>query len=216
MNFLQMSLDGRLVRGHDHPAGGGLTPEAALESLKAGNTRFVTGRAEHPHSDRSRLSHLHQKGQAPLAAVLSCSDSRVPVELLFDQGFGDVFVIRAAGQVAGVDQAGSVEYAVDHLGVPLVLVLGHTDCGAVKAAVSGEKATGVLGQLLARLDPVVDQVRDLPAEARVAAAIEKNVDWIIKELRDNCPGLAAAEKAGRVRLTGAIYHLDSGKVEFRN
>ena len=193
-----------------------VSPETALETLKAGNSRFVTGRVEHPHSDHGRVQTLSREGQAPIAAVLGCSDSRVPVELIFDQGFGDVFVIRAAGQVAGTDQLGSVEYAVEHLGVPLVVVLGHTDCGAVKAAVGGEKAPGALGQLLARLDPVVAEVKDVPEDRRVAAAIEKNVDHIIKELRAGGPALAAAEKAGQVLLIGAVYHLDSGKVEFRN
>lgn len=191
------------------------TPDSALAALAEGQARFVSGRPAHPHADQATREGLAAHGQTPLAAVLACSDSRAPVELLFDQGFGDLFIVRAAGQVPGPDQVGSLEYAVAHLGVPLVLVLGHTKCGAVTAAVQRAQEPGALGQLLARLDPVVQAVAHLPESQRVEAAVEKTVDHIVGELRRQSPTLAQAEKDGRIRILGAIYNLDSGKVVFR-
>jgi len=191
------------------------TFDSALTALKNGNARFVAGAPQYPNQNQKMRDKLTDEGQAPLAAVLACSDSRVPVELLFDQGFGDLFVIRAAGQVAGPDQMGSLEYAVEHLGVPLILVLGHTRCGAITAAVKKAQETGALGQLLARLGPVVKAVEDLPEDKRVEAAIGKTVEFIERELRQGSPTLARAEKEGRVRIVGAVYHLETGKVEYR-
>lgn len=190
------------------------TFDSALTALQNGNARFAAGASKHPNQDQSVREQLTAEGQAPLAAVLACSDSRVPVELLFDLGFGDLFVIRAAGQVAGPDQLGSLEYAVEHLGVPLILVLGHTRCGAVTAAVNKAQETGALGRLLARLDPVVKAVEGLPEDKRVEAAIGKTVEYIKDELRRGSPALAGAEKEGRVRIVGAVYHLETGKVEY--
>ena len=191
------------------------TIESALRDLEGGNARFVAGRPTYPRGDVLTRSRLDAHGQTPLAAVLACSDSRAPVELLFDQGFGDVFVIRAAGQVAGVDQIGSLEYAVVHLGVPLILVLGHTKCGAVTAALAKAQEPGALGQLLTHFDPVVKEVEDLPEDQRLNAAIEKAVDHIRQELRAKSSVLAQVEKEGRVKIAGAVYHLESGRVEFR-
>lgn len=191
------------------------TFDSALTALKNGNTRFLDGQPQHPNEDKNLRDKLTNEGQAPLAAVLACSDSRAPVELLFDLGFGDLFIVRAAGQVAGPDQIGSLEYAVEHLGVPMVLVLGHTRCGAITAAVAKAQESGALGQLLGRLDPVVKAVEDLPEDQRVAAAIGKTVDFIVDELRRNSPVLAKAEQDKRARIIGAVYHLESGRVEFR-
>ena len=196
---------------HHHPH----TFEAALKALKEGNGRFVSGKVNHPHQDKTLRDQLAAEGQAPLAAVLACSDSRAPVELLFDQGFGDLFIVRAAGQVAGPDQIGSLEYAAEHLGVPVILVLGHTKCGAITAAVGGAKEAGALGGLLDRLAPVVKAVENLPEKEKMAAAVDMTVDFIIAELRAKSEGLAQAEKEGRLRLVGAVYHLESGKVEFK-
>lgn len=191
------------------------TFDSALSALKEGNQRFAAAEARHPHQDGELRLKLAAEGQTPLAAVLACSDSRAPVELLFDLGFGDLFIVRAAGQVAGPDQIGSIEYAVEHLGVPLVLVLGHTKCGAITAAVGGAKEAGDLGGLLARLTPVVKAVENLPESEKLPAAVDKTVDFIIEELRSKSEALAKAEKDGRVRLTGAVYHLDSGQVKFK-
>lgn len=192
------------------------TFDSTLKALTDGNSRFVAGKPDHPHQDQGLRDKLVKEGQTPMAAVLSCSDSRVPSELLFDQGFGDLFSIRAAGQVAGPDQIGSVEYAVEHLGTPVVLVLGHSNCGAVTAAVGKAQEPGALGQLLGRLDPVVKEVEGLPEDQRVAAAIGKTVDFIVEELRRSSPALARAEKEGRTRIVGAVYYLEDGRVELRN
>lgn len=192
------------------------TFDSALTALKNGNARFLDGQPQHPNEDKGLRDKLTSEGQAPLAAVLACSDSRAPVELLFDLGFGDLFIVRAAGQVAGPDQTGSLEYAVEHLGVPMVLVLGHTRCGAITAAVAKAQEPGALGQLLGRLDPVVKAVEDLPEDQRVSAAIGKTVDFIVEELRRGSPVLAKAEQEKRARIIGAVYHLESGRVEFRN
>lgn len=192
------------------------TFDSALTALKNGNARFVAGSPQHPNEDKTLRDKLANEGQTPLAAILACSDSRAPVELLFDLGFGDLFIVRAAGQVAGVDQIGSLEYAVEHLGAPMALVLGHTRCGAITAAVGKAREPGALGQLLSRLDPVVKAVEGLPEDQRVAAAIGQTVDFIVEELRQNSQVLAKAEKEGRARLVGAVYHLESGQVEFRN
>ena len=188
--------------------------ESALQELKDGNARFLAGRSKHPHQDLLLRDRLDREGQTPLAAVLACSDSRAPVELIFDQGFGDLFIVRAAGQVAGPDQIGSLEYAVEHLEVPLILVLGHTHCGAVTAAVNGAREEGALGELLARLDPVVKMVEHLPLEERAEAAVEKNVSFILQELTAKSRTLARAEGEKRVRLAGAVDMLQSGEVKF--
>lgn len=191
------------------------TFDSALSTLKEGNRRFAASEAGHPHQDVELRSRLAAEGQAPLAAVLACSDSRAPVELLFDLGFGDLFIVRAAGQVAGPDQIGSIEYAVEHLGVPLVLVLGHSNCGAITAAVGRAEESGALGGLLARLAPVVDAVESLPESEKLPAAVDKAVDLVIEELRSKSYTLAKAEKEGRVHLAGAVYHLENGKVKFK-
>ena len=112
-------------------AASGISADEALRLLKEGNSRYVDGKPQHPRQDRARRALTAAQGQHPLAAVLTCSDSRVPAEIIFDQGIGDLFVVRVAGNVAATDEIGSIEYAVDHLATPLVVVLGHTQCGAV-------------------------------------------------------------------------------------
>jgi len=187
---------------------------SALQELKNGNQRFVDNKSTRPRQDKARRDDLCAHGQAPLAAILSCSDSRVPVELVFDQGFGDVFVIRVAGNVPGVDEMGSIEYAVKHLGVPLVVVLGHTNCGAVQAAVKEADEPGALGQLLARLKPVVQSVADLPPEKKVSAAVRNNVEQGVKQLTSQSPTLAKAVQEGRTKIVGAVYQIEDGRVIF--
>ncbi len=131
------------------PAGPSLSADEALKMLKDGNARFVEGKATHPHQDAARRALTAGQGQHPVATVLSCSDSRAPVELLFDQGIGDLFVVRVAGNVAATDEIGSMEYAVDHLNTPVVVVLGHSQCGAVTAVVEGAKLPPSIGALVA-------------------------------------------------------------------
>ena len=187
---------------------------SALAELKAGNERFMSGKAIHPRQDKVVRDTLAIDGQQPLAAILACSDSRAPLELIFDQGLGDLFVVRVAGGVSAPTPVGSLEYAVEHLGVPVVLVLGHTQCGAVTAAVGGYQPGGALGELLAYLNPVVKTVENLPEEQRVGAAIEAAVTHAIAEFRAKSPASAKAESEGRLRIVGAVYHLETGKVVF--
>ena len=142
--------------------------------LKDGNARYVEGKPTHPHQGAERRALTAGQGQHPFAAVLSCSDSRAPVELIFDQGIGDLFVIRVAGNVAATDEIGTMEY-VDYLGIPVLVVLGHSQCGAVTAAVEGTKLPGSMGVLVAPIKPAADKAKaDHPGaatEALVAAAV---------------------------------------------
>jgi carbonic anhydrase len=188
--------------------------DSALTALKSGNQRFVDNQPLHPNQEKALRDKLSDSGQTPMAAILSCSDSRVPAELLFDQGFGDLFVIRVAGNVPGEDEMGSIEYAVEHLGVPLVVVLGHTKCGAVSAAVQEADEPGALGQLLARLKGAAQSVAELPADEKVPAAVKKNVELGASLLSAQSPVLANAVKEGRAKIIGAVYHLENGRVVF--
>ncbi|MDR2455944.1 MAG: carbonic anhydrase [Deltaproteobacteria bacterium] len=198
-----------LAAGHGHNPN---TIESALAALKAGNGRFAAGSPAHPHQDKALLDRLAKEGQTPLAAVLACSDSRAAVEELFDMGFGDLFVVRAAGAVPGVDQVGSLEYAVAHLGVPVILVLGHTNCGAVSAAVAEAKEPGALGELLAKLSPVAAAVKDLPDSKRLKTAIELSAIVFREQLPLASPVLAEAVKEGRLAIVSGIYDIATGQV----
>ncbi len=132
-----------------------INADEALHLLLAGNERFAAGKPEHPHTDLSRVESTAKNGQAPFAAVLSCADSRVPVETVFDRGVGDLFVVRVAGNVADSGTLASVEYAAEHLHTPLVVVMGHTQCGAVKAAVDNAQLDGSLPALIDLIRPAV-------------------------------------------------------------
>ena len=190
------------------------TIDSALEELKNGNQRFVDNRSIHHHHDKTLLDKLAPCGQIPLAAVLSCSDSRVPTELVFDQGFGDLFVVRVAGNILGEGETGSLEYAVSYLGTPLVVVLGHTRCGAVGAAIRGISEDGALGRLLERIRPAAQSVADLPDDQKEAAAIKKNVELSVSQLTSQSPPLAEAVRQGRVKIIGAVYQIEDGRVIF--
>ena len=190
------------------------TIESALQALKHGNHRFASKWSLHSSQDPALLDHLAVHGQAPLAAILGCSDSRVPIEMVFDQGFGDLFVVRVAGNILGEEETGSLEYAVEHLGVPLVVVLGHTHCGAVSAAIKGAEETGALGCLLERLRPAVQAVADLPDDQKELAAIKKNVEISVSQLTSISPVLAEAVGQGRVKIIGAVYYLENRHVVF--
>ena len=198
--------------------GPSVSADEALKMLKDGNGRYVEGKATHPHQDAARRALTAGQGQHPFATVLSCSDSRAPVELIFDQGIGDLFVVRVAGNVAATDEIGTMEYAVDHLGTPVVVVLGHSQCGAVTAVVEGAKLPGSIGALVAPIKPAVAKAKaDHPGaakEALVAAAVKENVFQAMEDVLQKSPVIKAAVKAGKTKLLGAIYELDTGKVEW--
>jgi carbonic anhydrase len=194
------------------------TPDEAMTQLKAGNDRFATGHAIHPNQDRQRLGFTTTGGQHPFATVIACSDSRVPVEILFDQGVGDLFVIRVAGNVMDVDEIGSVEYGVDHLNTPIMLVLGHTHCGAVTAVVHDEPVHGSIPQLVDNILPAVKKTRqdhpELSGEALVTAAVVNNVWQGITDLLMHSPVTRARIASGSLQVAGAVYDTATGRVDW--
>lgn len=202
---------------HETPAA--VTPDAALQQLKDGNARYATGGSLFPHLDGERRCATSRDGQTPFAAILACADSRVPTELVFDQGVGDLFVVRVAGNVAAATEAGTLEYGVAHLRIPLVVVMGHAKCGAVATAVSGAQLHGNLATLIGYVRPAAEQARaaahpNAPQANLVAAAIDLNVRQSMRDLLANSPELRAAVAAGKCRIVGAVYDLHSGGVRW--
>jgi carbonic anhydrase len=193
------------------------TFDQALSKLREGNERFHQGKSKHPHGG-ANWRHQLEEGQHPFAVVLGCADSRVPPELIFDQGFGDLFVIRVAGNVVDVDVTASVEYAIDHLGTPLVVVLGHSDCGAVTAALdhlseSPEEPEEIVS-LLYRIEPALLGLSSKGnRDEQIAEAVRRNVDMAVRRL-SRVPDLMRNMKKGNVRIVGAVYDMHTGKVVF--
>lgn len=199
------------LASEDEHASSAPPPGEVLRSLAEGNQRFVEGHETDPHCDRSWREHL-KAGQHPVATILSCSDSRVPPELIFDQGFGDLFVIRLAGNVVDDDVEGSAEYGVLHAGTSVILVLGHENCGAVQAALSDcSQEPEQIRTLVGHITPCLPTVQALPAESRVAAAVDENVKQSVRTLR-HLPVLAKLLEEGKLRVEGAVYDLDTGVV----
>jgi len=189
----------------------------AFEKLVAGNARFVAGNPEHGHEARGWRAGL-EAAQHPFATIIGCSDSRVPIELLFDQGFGDLFVIRVAGNLVARDEAGSVEYAVNHLHTPIVAVIGHESCGAVTAALgTHEQITSEppeLRDLLASIHiGIPERIHDLPLDRSVAIGVEANVRNAMSQLLI-APSVWRAVAAGNTRVVGGIYDLHTGAVRW--
>ena len=215
-----------LKRGHaqpEHPAehshgGSANTAEEALAALLEGNRRFARGESVHPHESADYRASLANE-QHPFATVLTCSDSRVTPVLVFDQGIGDLFVIRVAGNVIDEDVAGSIEYAVDHLGARLLVILGHENCGAVTAAYHSFVAKDLkrrepheIEHLLMQIEPALHKVD--PAQAvdqQIAHAIEENVRQAALSLL-RLPDVQQAQEQGRVKIVGAIYSISTGEV----
>lgn len=193
-----------------------VSPEQALQMLTEGNLRFALGQPAHPNASFSRRLVTTTDGQAPFATVIACSDSRVPVEILFDQGVGDLFVIKVAGNVADTDEIGSAEYGVDHLGTPVLMVLGHTYCGAVTAVTTGAEVHGSIPQLVDNILPAVEKAKHAHPEAEtpalINAAIEENVWQAIDDIMSKSHAIAERAAAGKVVLVGAIYDILTGKV----
>ncbi len=193
------------------------TAAEALARLKDGNARFVGGRGRFHTLQADVLADL-ARGQQPYATILGCSDSRVPPELVFDAGFGDLFVIRVAGNVLGSAIAGTLQYAKAHLHTPLFVVLGHGGCGAVKAAI-GSKFHGAehrsrIATLLESIVPALDGLDPgLPPEQLLDAAVEANVRLTLRRLLESPEATARGMQAG-VELVGAVYDLDTRRVRF--
>jgi carbonic anhydrase len=208
-----------VAAGADHEkAAGAVTPDGALAALVAGNDRYVAGRATHPNLGPDRRRSV-AAGQQPFATILACADSRVAPELIFDQGLGDLFVVRVAGNVVDDPVLGSIEYSVIHLGAPLVMVLGHQRCGAVTAAIdaadgkaaSGEDSDTKIGALASLIIPAV---RAVPAGTpdRLDAVVLENARLGASQLLSQSAALRERVAAKRLRIVSARYSLDDGKV----
>ena len=190
-----------------------LSAKEAMEKLKQGNERFVTLREKHPDSDKKRRKEM-LNGQHPFVVILSCSDSRVPPELIFDQGLGDIFEIRNAGNVLDEHIIGSIEYAVMHCGVKLVLIMGHQDCGAVAATLSGKYETKFIKSLEDSIIPAVEDCKEKGLEVNSDNVVKAHVMQDIKELMEKDTELVNYMKENNVKIVPAYYHLDTGIVDF--
>lgn len=188
-----------------------ISAEQALKLLLEGNQRFVAGKLEHPNQTPARRAEV-AKGQHPFAAVLACSDSRTPPEIIFDRGLGDIFTVRVAGNVADRVVIESLDYSVKHLGVRVVMVLGHRRCGAVIAAVEGHEEEGKdVGPMLKELDPAVAATKGMPGDP-VENAVRANVRLVMLNLATSSE-LRAMVISGELKIVGGIYDLDTGTIE---
>ena len=195
-----------------HQLNSDVSPDQALALLKAGNERYASGRhasQDNPSARRATLA----KGQKPFAVVIGCADSRTAPEIIFDQQLGSLFVCRVAGNVTDPVVLGSVEYAVEHLHAPLIVVLGHSKCGAVSAALAGGHAPGNIGRLLEH----VHTGSGLPADqdAKTGAAVSNNTIHQKNSLTANSAIIREFVKKGKVRTTSGVYSLDTGKVTWQ-
>lgn len=184
-------------------------PDTALQKLMDGNQRFTQHHPQYPDQTEARLTEVSQT-QHPFATILSCADSRVPAELIFDQGIGDIFDVRVAGNISTPETLGSIEYAVALLGTPLLMVLGHERCGAVTAAVQGESLPGDIGSFVKAILPAVDRVKGKPGDA-VDNAVTANVHYQIEQLKRS-PLLTERLQSGALKMVGGRYDLDTGCV----
>jgi carbonic anhydrase len=217
-----------------------IAPADAISKLKEGNSRYTSGNPQHPHESREERSYMATtsyenagmtflgmtteqvakrraeliKSQHPFAAIVCCSDSRVPPEIVFDQGLGDLFIVRVAGNVINDEGLGSIEYTVDHLGTRLILVLGHQRCGAVEAAretiAAKGKAPGHIQSLVTAIKPAVEAT----AKEDLDATIKANVKHVVDSLRASTPILKSKVDSGEIQVVGGYYSLDTGAVTF--
>ena len=190
-----------------------LSAQDALTKLKKGNERFVEQKLKHPDIGKQRRKEMI-KGQHPFVAILSCSDSRVPPEIIFDQGLGDIFEIRNAGNVLNKHVIGSIEYAVMHCGVKLVVIMGHQDCGAINATLSGVSETKYIQALEDSIKPAVEKCILNGEEVNSDNVVKAHIMQDIEELFEEDKELLEYMKKHNVQLVPAYYHIDSGKVEF--
>lgn len=186
--------------------------DEALKVLKEGNQRFVSGKLLHPnHCEESRQNLA--AGQEPIATILSCADSRVPPVDIFDQGLGDLFVVRVAGNIIGDHSLGSIEYAVTHLHTPLVIVMGHSNCGAVSAVVNGVTLHGHIATLGPAIQAAVKNVETTEGD-KICNTSKELARQIAKKISESEPIMADLVKAGTVKIVPAFYELHSGEVIF--
>jgi carbonic anhydrase len=198
----------------------GIPADEAIKMLADGNARFVAGASARPHMGQGRLCDTFANGQHPYAAVLSCADSRVPVEHVLDAGIGDLFVVRVAGNVADVDEIGTLEYGVEHLGINSILVMGHTKCGAVTAVVDGVHVTKNIEKLVDNIVPAAELARkqfpQLSGSRLVSQAIRFNVQRAMADLVANSDVIRDRVKSGNLKIVGGVYDLHSGEIDWMN
>lgn len=187
-----------------------LPPDAALQKLMSGNQRFTQHHPDYPHQSAKRLQEV-AFSQHPYATVLSCADSRVPAEIVFDTGIGDLFDIRVAGNIVTPEVLGSLEYAAALLGTSLIMVLGHERCGAVTAAVQSEALPGSIGSLVKAIKPAVNRVKGSPDDL-VELAVVENVNYQIEQMQKRSSVLSQLVETGKLKIVGGRYDLDTGLV----
>lgn len=209
---LSLASSGRAVAG-------ALDPDAVLAKLLEGNARFIKGQPSLLSRRRPEDFKALAEGQAPHAIIVGCADSRVAPELIFDQGVGDLFVVRVAGNIvsgAGPTVKGSIEYAVAELGVRLIVVLGHSQCGAVKAAIehidANDKLPGSIGALIDPIRVAVTTAKGRPGD-KLENVIKANVEKGVERLKGLDPIVSKVAKSGELKVVGAVYELSTGKVE---
>ena len=205
----------QFARGADpaHSDQPSVAASEAISKLKGGNGHYTSGTLHHPGQTAERRTELANT-QHPFATILSCSDSRVPPEIVFDQGLGDLFIVRVAGNVINDEGLGSIEYSVDHLGTRLILVLGHQSCGAVKAAretiAAKGKAPGHIESLVTAIKPAVEAT----AKDDLETTVKANVKNVVQALRSSTPILKAEVDSGKIQVIGGYYSLETGAVTF--
>lgn len=186
-------------------------PDKALKELIAGNQRFLQGKAQNMRQDLAHLQTISQ-GQKPFSAVLSCADSRVPVEILFDQGFGDIFVVRTAGNVATIEEIGSLEFGTLVLGSQVLIVIGHQNCGAIKATMAGVEVPGNIGGILEQIKPAINGYEGKQDDKEyLKRATEANVLFQMERVKAS-PVISKLIEAKKLKVAGAYFDLYEGKI----
>lgn len=204
---------GALAAESDTPAA-----DDVLKLLREGNERWVRNSTTSPHTDLARREQVTTNGQKPMVTILTCADSRLPVERMFDRGVGDVFVVRVAGNVVGPELTGTVEYGLGHLHTPVLIVMGHSKCGAVAAAASGAEVHGSVRAIIHDIMPAVERARrqnpGADKDALLSAAIRENVWQSVYDLFKASDEVRSMAAKGQVRVVGAVADIATGKVEF--
>ncbi len=188
-----------------------ITGDRALQKLMEGNKRYVDFKRTYPDQDQVRLKAVAQ-AQHPFAVILGCADSRVPPELLFDQGLGDLFVIRVAGNILDDGTLASIEFATAELGVPLVMVLGHERCGAVAATLKGGEIPGHISRLVEAIKPALAEVQGQRGD-KLDNAVRANIRMVVRQIKSNHPILAELVQQGKLKVVGGRYDVDNGAIE---
>jgi carbonic anhydrase len=189
-----------------------VSADSALNSLKMGNKRFVEGKSIRPHQNLQRVKEV-SAGQKPFAIIVGCSDSRVPSEIIFDQGLGDLFIVRTAGQVSTFASWGSIEFGNAVLGAKLIVVMGHTKCGAVSAACKIPDVPGHIVTLINAIKPAAQLAKTQTGD-EVENAVKINVAMQVQQLQNLEPVLTKAFQSGELKIVGAVYNLETGNVAF--